>query len=111
MSLYQDLSDRIASLREVVSAAQAIAEQIPAQSACAKPASQPLRFVLHVDVHPKAEFGKASAAIEQAVCALRAFGLYTQEIGVQPEGLGDALIDALRRDTALGVPVNPTQAQ
>ena len=71
----------------------------------------PLRLVLHIDVHPKAEFGKASAAIEQAVSALRAFGLHTHEIGVQPDGLGDALIDALRSDAALGVPVNPTQAR
>lgn len=66
----------------------------------------PLRLVLHVDVHPKAPLGQVGAVIEQAVRNMGEFGVHVCDIGVRSHGLGDALIEALRSDPALSVPVS-----
>lgn len=66
----------------------------------------PLRIVLHVDAPPKAPLGQVGAAIEQAVCSMGEFGVHVREIGVRSHGLGDALIEALRSNAALSVPVS-----
>ena len=79
---------------------------------------QPLRVVLHLDIHPQAPLGQVGKAIEQAVRSMGGRGVHVREIGVKAHGLGDALIEALRNDAALGVPVSalampgtPTQAR
>ena len=102
------LLDRIEEL-----AGPAVAQAIRAEfggSTCyvqAQPKPQPaLRVVLHVDVHPQSPLGHVGAAIEQAVRNMREHGVHVREIGVPLHGLGGALIEALRSDAALSVPVS-----
>ena len=66
-----------------------------------------LRLVLHADIHPQAGMTLITSGLALSVHELRNRGVHLREIGVEPCGLGDALIDALRNDLTLDVRVSP----